>query len=1237
MGINRFIPEYTNENGQRFARRLERQPLMLDGAMGTMIQKHKLEEADFRGTRFADHPTDLKGNNDLLVLTRPEIIEEIHLAFLDAGADIIETNTFSSTTISQADYGLEPLVRELNLAACAVARRAATRLREKQPEREVFIAGSIGPTNRTASISPNVNDPGYRAVTFDDLVTAYGEQVEALIDGGADILLVETVFDTLNAKAALFAIEEVFDQRGQRLPVMVSVTITDKSGRTLSGQTPAAFWYSIEHARPISVGINCALGAEEMRPYIEELAEVAPCHVSIYANAGLPNAFGGYDDTPEEMARIYDDFAAHGLANIWGGCCGTTPEHIRAMAEVVKKHPPRVPPPRDTCPRYSGLEPLRITPEMNFTMVGERTNITGSPKFARLIRDGDLEGALQIARQQVETGANLIDINMDEGLIDSKAMMVRFLNLVASEPDICRVPIMIDSSKWEVIEAGLKCIQGKGVVNSISLKEGEEAFREHARKIQRYGAGMIVMAFDEKGQADTTARRVEICTRAYRILVDELGIDPTNIVFDANIFPVGTGMEEHRINATSFFEAARTLRATLPGAMVSGGVSNVSFSFRGNNRVREAIHAAFLYHGMEAGMNMGIVNPGMLEVYDEVPKALMELVEDVVLDRRDDATERLIEYAGQIKAEGGEAKKEAETQAWRTGPVEERLSHALVKGIVDFIDQDTEEARQKYGRPLKVIEGPLMAGMDIVGDLFGSGKMFLPQVVKSARVMKKAVAYLLPYLEAEKEDGAATSAGKVLLATVKGDVHDIGKNIVGVVLACNNFEVRDIGVMVPWETILHEAREWGADIIGLSGLITPSLDEMVHVAKEMQREGMGLPLLVGGATTSKKHTAVKIAPEYAGPAIHVLDASRAVTVVQSLLGGDEAYRRGIRIEYDAIRKEHLAGHQARETLTLEQARANGPALDWSGYAPPKPDFIGLRTVEVPVEELVPYIDWTPYLRTWELQGKYPDVLENKGEIGARAREVIDDALAMLRRIAEEGCVKPVGVHAFWPASRVGDSIEVYTDENRNRTIGHFHFLRQQMVKKDGTPNRSLADFVAPTESGIADYIGAFAVTAGPEIVAMAERFKADHDDYNAILVQAVGDRLAEAFAEYLHKHTRDAWGFGRDENLAPEELINEKYRGIRPAAGYPACPDHTEKRTIFSLLEATPRTGIELTGSMAMNPPSSVSGLYFSHPESRYFPLGRIGRDQIEDYAARKGWTMAEAEKWLAPNLGYNP
>ncbi|MEI6892988.1 MAG: methionine synthase [Pontiella sp.] len=1232
----KFKPVYTELGGQNFADLLQHNVLMLDGAMGTMIQEHTLEEADFRGERFAKHDSDLKGNNDLLTITKPKLIEDIHVKFLEAGADIIETNTFSSTAISQADYNLEPLVRELNIEAALVARRAVERVLKKDPTRTLFVAGSIGPTNRTASMSPDVNDPGYRAVTYDDLVASYFEQTEALLDGGVDVLLVETIFDTLNAKAALYAVEEVFEKTGKRLPIMISVTITDRSGRTLSGQTPTAFWYSVEHAKPISVGLNCALGAEDMRPYLEELCEVAPCYISIYANAGLPNAFGGYDDTPDDMSKTYDDFAQHNLANIWGGCCGTTPAHIKAMADVVKKYPPRVPSQPDQVPRFSGLEPLRITPEMNLVMVGERSNITGSPKFARLIREGDLEAALQIARQQVDNGANIIDINMDEGLIDSKAMMVKFLNLVASEPDISKVPIMIDSSKWDVIEAGLKCVQGKAIVNSISLKEGEEPFRKYARLIQRYGAGMVVMAFDETGQADTTERRISICTRAYNILVDEIGIDPTDIIFDPNVFPIGTGMEEHRINATSFLEATKVIRDTLPGCSVSGGISNVSFSFRGNNRVREAIHASFLYHGMKAGLNMAIVNAGMLEVYDEVLPDLMTAVEDVMLNRDEDATERLIDYAERLKAKGGVTKKVVETAAWREDTVEERLKHALVKGIVDFVVADTEEARLKYDRPLHVIEGPLMAGMGVVGDLFGEGKMFLPQVVKSARVMKKSVAHLLPFMDAE-QGGKKTSAGKILMATVKGDVHDIGKNIVGVVLACNNYEVKDIGVMVPWDTILKEAKEWGADIIGLSGLITPSLDEMVHVAKEMEREGMKIPLLIGGATTSKKHTAVKIAPEYSGLAMHSLDASRAVTMVQSIMSGDEKFRAAVKFEYKAIREQHEASQKVREFHPLEKARSNHAlSKAWKGYIPPTPQSLGTQTLELSVSELVPYIDWTPFFWTWELQGKYPSILEKEGATGDQARELFNDAQAILKKIVDEDWFKPKGVRAFFPAARVGDSVEIYTDESRTKKLNTLHFLRQQMIKKDDTPNRSLADFIAPKEESCADYIGAFAVTAGPQVVEIANQYKADNDDYNAILVQSLGDRLAEAFAEYMHKQARDDWGFGQSEGLSPDEMVNEKYQGIRPAAGYPACPDHTEKLTLFQLLDATKHTGIELTEGMAMTPPSSVSGLYFSHPKSRYFPLGRINKDQLADYAERKGWDTETAEKWLAPNLGYN-
>lgn len=1224
---------YTKSSGKKFAELLQQGHLMLDGPMGTMIQQHPLEEADFRGTQFTDHPCDLKGNNDLLTLTRSDLIKQIHIDFLEAGSDIVETNTFNSTSISQADYQLETHIRELNIEAAQLARQAIEHVQKSDPTRTLFVAGSIGPTNRTASISPDVNDPGYRAVTFDDLVEAYTEQTEALIDGGVDCLLVETIFDTLNAKAALFAIESIFEARSERLPIMISVTITDKSGRTLSGQTPTAFWYSIEHTQPISVGINCALGAEDMRPYMQELAHICTCHVSIYANAGLPNAFGGYDDTPEQMSSVYKEFAQQKLATIWGGCCGTTPEHIRAMKVAISELPPRTPKPRDTHPHFSGLEPLHVDEAFNFVMVGERTNITGSPKFARLIRENDLDGALQIARQQVESGANIIDINMDEGLIDSQAIMVRFLHLIMSEPDISRVPIMIDSSKWDVIEAGLKCVQGKCVVNSISLKEGEDAFRSQARLVKKYGAACIVMAFDEQGQADTTPRRVEICTRAYRILVDELHFDPVNIIFDPNIFPIATGMEEHQINATSFFDATRILRDTLPGISVSGGVSNVSFSFRGNNPVREAIHAAFLYHGKKAGLNMGIVNPGMLEIYDEVDPPLLKIVEDVVLNRTDESTEKLIEFAENVKDTGNQ-KTPAQAKAWRNESVEKRLSYALIKGIIDHIDEDVEEARQLYPRPLNVIEGPLMDGMGTVGDLFGAGKMFLPQVVKSARVMKKAVAHLLPYMEEDK-NGSSSSAGKILLATVKGDVHDIGKNIVGVVLACNNFDVKDIGVMVPWETILKEAQEWGADIIGLSGLITPSLDEMVTVAREMERANMKTPLLIGGATTSKKHTAVKIEPVFSGLSVHVTDASRAINVVQSLLAQDISYRRAIRTEYKALRESHTASQKERVFLPLEAARENRLELDWKNYTPPTPEFLGIRAHQTTLEELVPYIDWMPYFWTWDIHGPYPEMLEQEGELGDRAREVLHDAKQLLERIVNDTLFTPRAVHGFFHAAREGDDVLVF-DEHQH-PLATFHFLRQQMQKKDATPNRSLADFCAPIQSGIADYIGAFAVTAGSEVNDIASTYRANHDDYNCILVQALGDRLAEAYAEKLHQETRAAWGYGTNETLSINEMIQEKYQGIRPAAGYPACPDHTEKRTLFNLLNATKYTGIELTESMAMTPASSVSGLYFSHPESRYFPLGRIDQEQANDYATRKGWSLETVEKWLSPNLGYDP
>ena len=1224
---------YTNENGNKLLKLLMERNVFLDGPMGTMIQDFKLNEHDFRGSRFQNHTCDLKGNNDLLVLTKPELIEQIHIDFLEAGSDIIETNTFSSTTISQADYKLESIVEELNINAVKIAKKAIEKVSKIQNEKTFFIAGAIGPTNRTASISPDVNDPSFRAVSFDDLVEAYSQQIKSLITGGVDILLIETIFDTLNAKAALFATEMVFAELNQRLPVMISVTITDKSGRTLSGQTATAFWYSIKHANPVSVGINCALGAEDMRPYMQELANNCSCYLSMYANAGLPNEFGGYDDTPEKMASIYGEFAEKKLSNIWGGCCGTTPQHIKAINEAVVNFKPRVPIKTDDYPNFSGLEPLRVDNTYNFVMVGERTNITGSPKFAKLIKENKLEEALQIARQQVESGANILDVNMDEGLIDSKSMMIKFLNLIMSEPDIAKIPIMIDSSKWEVIEAGLKCVQGKCIVNSISLKEGEETFKYQANLIKKYGAACIVMAFDENGQADTTERRVSICTRAYNILVDELNYNPSDIIFDPNIFPIATGMDEHRINATSFFESTKILRETLPGISVSGGVSNVSFSFRGNNKVREAIHSVFLYHAKKSGLNMGIVNPGMLEVYDDIPKDLLELVEDVVLNKHNDATEKLIEFAEKVKDQKTKTNNK-NNKEWRNETVEERLSYSLIKGIIDFIEEDVEEARLKYSKPLEVIEGPLMNGMGIVGDLFGDGKMFLPQVVKSARVMKKAVAYLLPYMETEKQS-SSSSAGKILLATVKGDVHDIGKNIVSVVLACNNFEIKDIGVMVPWEDIIKQAKEWKADIIGLSGLITPSLDEMVTVAKEMERANFKIPLLIGGATTSKKHTAVKIEPVYSGPSIHVSDASRAVTVAQSLISKNISYVQEIRNEYQSIRDNFKDSEQKREFLPLEDARKNRTQIEWDNYFPPTPNFIGTRNVEVSVETLIPYIDWMPYFWTWDIHGKYPDMLEQDSELGEKSREVLKDAKNLLEQIVQENLLTPKGIHGFFSASNVGDDVYVY-DENNNH-IETFYFLRQQMKKKDNTPNRSLADFIAPKSSNKKDFIGAFSVTSGNEVETLAKKFRDDNDDYSCILIQAIGDRLAEAFAEYLHELTRKEWGYAKNENLSIADMIKENYQGIRPAAGYPACPDHTEKQTLFRLLKTEKYTNIKLTDSFAMTPASSVSGLYFSHPDSRYFPLGRIDKVQSADYAKRKGWSQKKVEKWLSPNLGYEP
>ncbi len=1222
---------------ERLPQLLRERILLLDGAMGTMIQAQGLEEADFRGRRFADHPRELKGNNDILVLTCPDAIRDIHAAFLRVGADIIETNTFNATAISQADYGTEGLAYEINLEAARLAREVADDFERTTPERPRFVAGALGPTNKTASISPDVNDPGYRNVTFDELVAAYGEAIRGLVEGGADLLLVETVFDTLNAKAAIYAIHEYFDASGVRLPVMISGTITDASGRTLSGQTAEAFWNSVRHANPISIGFNCALGAKDLRPYIQEISGLADVHVSVYPNAGLPNEFGEYEDTPEAMARQLGEFAENGFLNIAGGCCGTTPEHIAAIADALADKAPRRIPEVPRCCRLAGLEPLTFDEVTGFVNVGERTNVTGSPRFKKLILGGDYAGALEVARQQVENGAQMIDVNMDEAMLDSEAAMRTFLNLVAAEPDISRVPIMIDSSRWSVIEAGLKCVQGKGVVNSISLKEGEEAFKEQARRILRYGAAVVVMAFDEQGQADTVERKVAICERSYRILVDEVGFPPEDIIFDPNIFAVATGIEEHNDYGVAFIEACRRIKQKLPYAMVSGGVSNLSFSFRGNNAVREAMHSVFLYHAIRAGMDMAIVNAGQLAVYADIPEELRGPVEDVVLNRRPDATERLLEIAESFKGSAG--KKRKVDLAWREKPVEERLIHALVEGISDYVVEDTEEARRKYDRPIEVIEGPLMDGMNVVGDLFGSGQMFLPQVVKSARVMKQAVAHLQPYIEAEKSEAAGTK-GTIVMATVKGDVHDIGKNIVGVVLRCNNFEVVDLGVMVPYAKILETAREVKADMIGLSGLITPSLDEMCTVAREMSREGFDIPLLIGGATTSKVHTAVKIAPNYRGPTVHVVDASRAVGVAGTLVSDTlrDAFVEEIREEYGRIRDGH-AGRDARsERLPLAEARARRFSIDWTAASPPVPSFLGTRSFDdYDLAELTRYIDWTPFFRTWELKGTYPQILEDE-VLGETARRLYADAQEMLERIVAERWLTARAVVGFFPANAVLDDVEIYADETRREVRAVIHFLRQQMAKSPGRANLCLADFIAPKESGVPDYIGAFAVTAGLGIERKLAEFQSNHDDYSDILLKALADRLAEAFAERMHERVRkEFWGYAPDEALDNEALIREEYRGIRPAPGYPACPDHSEKPILFALLDAERRAGIRLTESFAMLPAASVSGYYFSHPDSQYFGIGRIGRDQVEDYARRRGVDLAQAEKWLAPILGYEP
>jgi 5-methyltetrahydrofolate--homocysteine methyltransferase len=1247
-----------NKHTSELLRLLRERIVVIDGAMGTVIQRYKLDEAAFRGERFRDwNGKDLKGNNELLQLTRPEVIEEIHRDYLLAGADIIETNTFSATTIGQHDFffkhhegrkdqaffeevindtALRELARDLNLGAAKLARKAAEEVANRTGLPK-FVAGAIGPMPVTCSLSPDVNDPGFRSVNFDQLRRAYREQVETLIDGGVDLLLVETIFDTLNAKAALFAITETFAARGVELPIMISGTITDRAGRTLSGQTVEAFWNSVSHAEPLTIGFNCALGPDLMRPYVEEISRIAGTHVCVYPNAGLPDPLSptGFPETPETLAPQIREWAEKGWVNVVGGCCGTTPAHIKAIADAVRGLAPRAVPRIEPFLRLSGMESFTQTPQTNFINIGERTNVAGSPKFKQLILNNQYEEALAVAKQQVENGAQVIDVCMDEGMLDGVAAMTRFLNLIASEPDIARVPLMVDSSKWSVIEAGLRVTQGKGIVNSISLKEGEAKFLEQARLVRRYGAAVVVMAFDERGQADSFERRVEVCKRSYDLLTQKIGFPPQDIIFDPNVLTVGTGIEEHNNYAVDFIRATKWIKENLPHAKVSGGISNISFSYRGNNVVREAMHSAFLFHAIRAGLDMGIVNAGMLEVYEEIPKDLLELVEDVLLNRRADATERLVTFGEELKKKqtGGGTETKID-EAWRNNSVEERLKHALVKGIDTFINQDTEEARAKLGKPLLVIEGPLMDGMNVVGDLFGSGKMFLPQVVKSARVMKKAVAYLTPFMEAEKAALAAAGKsvqahGKVLMATVKGDVHDIGKNIVGVVLGCNNFEVIDLGVMVPCDKILETAKKEKVDVIGLSGLITPSLDEMQHVAREMERNGLKLPLLIGGATTSKAHTAVKIAPNYSEPVVHVLDASRAVPVVSSLIGENKlAFVTNLRAEYDRVRATH--GATEVKLISIQEARANAPKLSYENL--PQPEFTGSRSVEISLADLVSFIDWSPFFHTWELRGRYPSILQHETH-GEEARRLFNDAQELLNRIVSNKLIQPRGVYGFFPANKVGDDVQLF-DASRTTALTKFHFLRQQLDKRDGSPNWCLADFIAPEGP---DHIGAFAVTSGHGLDELVKRFKAEHDDYNAIMAEALADRLAEAFAEFLHKRVRDQWGFGRAENLSNEQLIDEQYRGIRPAAGYPACPDHTEKRILWELLDVERQAGMKLTESCAMWPGSSVSGLYFAHPESKYFGVGKLGRDQVIDYHVRKGMTLEEVEKWLGPYLNYNP
>jgi 5-methyltetrahydrofolate--homocysteine methyltransferase len=1225
---------------EAFKKILEERILVIDGAMGTMIQLHNLTEEDFRGARFKNHPHDLKGNNDLLSITQPEIIKGIHRAYFDAGADIIETNTFNGTPISQADYHTEHLTYEINFESAKIAKEVAEEFNKKNPAKPRLVAGALGPTNKALSLSPNVNDPGYRAVTFDEVVNAYYEQIRGLVDGGIDIILIETIFDTLNAKAAIIAVQKYLDERRINLPLMISGTIVDQSGRTLSGQTVEAFYISISLARNlISIGLNCSLGAKQMRPFVEDLSNISEMFLSVYPNAGLPNEMGGYDETPQIMASVLEDFLESGFVNIVGGCCGTTPEHIKAIAEIVNYHKPRVPKKQEPYLRLSGLEPVILRPDSNFMNIGERTNVTGSKKFARLIKENNYDEALSVARDQVEGGAQVLDVNMDEGMLNSEEAMTKFLNLLEAEPDIAKLPIMIDSSKWSVIESGLKGLQGKGIVNSISLKEGEEVFKEHARKVLSYGAAVIVMAFDEKGQADTFQRKIEISKRAHNILTDQIGFVPQDIIFDPNILAIATGIEEHNNYAVDYLEATRWIKQNLPLAKVSGGVSNLSFSFRGNDTVREAMHSAFLFHAVKAGMDMGIVNAGQLEVYKEIPKDLLERVEDVILNRRPDATERLIDFAETIKKKD---KAEEKKDEWRDLPVEERLKHALIKGVVDYIDEDVEEARLKYSQPLEIIEGPLMAGMNIVGDLFGAGKMFLPQVVKSARVMKKAVALLIPYIEAEKEKNQNTrERGKVLMATVKGDVHDIGKNIVGVVLGCNNYEVIDLGVMVHTEKILQTAIDEKVDIIGLSGLITPSLDEMVHVSKEMERRGMNLPLLIGGATTSRIHTAVKIAPNYSGAVIHVLDASRSVPVVSNLLNenGEERkkYVQSFKGEHAKLREEYARKKSEKNYISLEQARENRLKIDWAKSEIKKPNKPGVTVLNnYSPSKLRDYIDWTPFFRTWELKGKYPSIFVDKN-VGPEAKKLFNDANNLLDKIINEKLLTAKGVIGLFPANSVGgDDIEIYTDDSRTGVKRVLHTVRQQMQKSKDEPNIALVDFIAPKETGVKDYIGMFAVTTGIGIEKLVEKYEKDHDDYNSIMTKALADRLAEAFAEHSHELVRkEYWGYSSDEKISIEGLIKEKYVGIRPAPGYPAQPDHTEKPIIFSLLDAEKNTGIKLTESMAMYPAASVSGLYFSHPQAKYFTVGKISKDQVLDYHRRKGMSVEEIERWLSPILNY--